>query len=338
MVRLLPYLGDNSHAVPARQLSATVNHNATTHGRRLKFSQRNMPFLQWPHLVVSYLACFLSLLTSWVQSAPERVLSWQLPFFLCLQDRQMKISKGSTHPPVFALVRAPLWRHIDFALTPLWQHPLFAPAHWWQCIKLLTRSLVVASQIHAWPCFVTHVTFVPAPCLPHTVPDFTPVHPARRQGISSTLPKLAAPVFQAQTTPRLPVSLMGPRYSHLLEEARSLSKQDVSGPSTPGEPSTSAGAASDDELTTSATSHSIPIHSVKQEVVSQTPSMGSRMKGFFFSYLPTLKKKTPVQKTHEPARRPRPGLPLPPPEVLEKPHGPVISDALTRQTRNATLE
>jgi len=95
-------------------------------------------------------------------------------------------------------------------------------------------------------------------------------------------------------------SLMGPHYSHLLEEARSLSKQDGSGLSTPGEPSTSAGPASDDELTTGTTSCSIPVHSVQQEVVPQTPSMGSRMKGFFFSYLPTLKKKTPVQKTHEP--------------------------------------
>jgi hypothetical protein len=46
------------------------------------------------------------------------------------------------------------------------------------------------------------------------------------------------------------------------------------------------------------------------------------MKGFIFSYLPTLKKKTPAQKRHEPAR---PGLPLPPPEVLEKPRGPVIT-------------
>ena len=153
-----------------------------------------------------------------------------------------------------------------------------------------------------------------------SVPDFTPVHPARRQGFSSTLPMLAAPVFQAQTTPRLPASLMGPRYSHLLEEARSLSKQDGSEPSTPGEPSTSTSAApgSDDEPTAGTTSHQTPDRSA----VPQTPSMGSRMKGLFFSYLPTLKKKTPVQRTHEPAR---PGLPLPPPEVLEKPRGPVIT-------------
>ena len=154
-----------------------------------------------------------------------------------------------------------------------------------------------------------------------TVPDFTPVHPARRQGISSTLPMLAAPVFQAQTTPRLPASLMGPRYSHLLEEARSLSKQDGSEPSTPSEPFTSAASDDDDEFTTGATSHLTSGYPVKG-AVPRTPSMGSRMKGFFFSYLPTLKKKTPAQKTHEPAR---PGLPLPPPEILEKPRGPVIT-------------
>src|SRR6266851_7161046 len=58
-----------------------------------------------------------------------------------------------------------------------------------------------------------------------TVPDFTPVHFTRRQGVSSTLPRLAAPAFHAQTTPQLPASLMAPRYSHLLEEARSLSQQ-----------------------------------------------------------------------------------------------------------------
>jgi len=152
-----------------------------------------------------------------------------------------------------------------------------------------------------------------------TVPDFTPVHPARRQGVSSTLPKLAAPAFQLQPTPRLPTSLMGPRYSHLLEEARSLSKHDSPGLSTLGElpvPLTQP----DDELVTNMTSPTIPNQRVEQ--VPATPSVGSRMKGFIFSYLPTLKRKTPKQKTHEPTR---PGLPLPPPELLEKPRGPVIT-------------
>ena len=130
-----------------------------------------------------------------------------------------------------------------------------------------------------------------------TVPDFTPVHPARRQGIDSTLPRLAAPAFLGQTTPRLPASLMAPRYSHLLEEAKSLSKQDFTSSFSPS-----------DEPT---------------QEDPPTPSVGSRMKGFFFSYLPTLKKKTPVQKkSREPAR---PGLPLPPPEFMEKARGPVIT-------------
>lgn len=129
-----------------------------------------------------------------------------------------------------------------------------------------------------------------------TVPDFTPVHPARWQGVDSTLPKLAAPAFLGQTTPRLPASLMAPRYSHLLEEAKSLSTQDGARSRPP-----------EDEPT---------------QEVPPTPSVRSRMKGFFFSYLPTLKKKTPAQKTREPAR---PGLPLPPPELMEKQRGPVIT-------------
>lgn len=148
-----------------------------------------------------------------------------------------------------------------------------------------------------------------------TVPDFTPVHPARQFGVDSTLPRLAAPAFETQTTPRLPASLMALRYSHLLEEARSLSKQDGSEPSSPVEPFTPDG-----ELVTCVTSPATSDHSVQE--IPPTPSMGSRMKGFFFSYLPTLKKKTRTQKTYEPAR---PGLPLPPLEVLEKPRGPVMT-------------
>lgn len=153
-----------------------------------------------------------------------------------------------------------------------------------------------------------------------TVPDFTPVHPARRFGVDSTLPRLAAPAFETQTTPRLPAPLMALRYSHLLEEARSLSKQDGSEPSSLVEPSTPFSPTYDDELGTCVTSPATSNHSMQE--VPPTPSMGSRMKGFFFSYLPTLKKKTRAQKTHEPAR---PGLPLPPLEVLEKPRGPVLT-------------
>ena len=152
-----------------------------------------------------------------------------------------------------------------------------------------------------------------------TVPDFTPVHPARRQGVSSTQPRLAAPAFLAQTTPRLPASLLAPRYSHLLEEAKSLSKQESPEPGTPDESPTPL-TPTDDELVPGMESHMKRDQSVRE--VPLTPSVGTRVKGFLFSYLPTLKKKTPARKNHEPAR---PGLPLPPPELLEKPRGPIIT-------------
>jgi len=153
-----------------------------------------------------------------------------------------------------------------------------------------------------------------------TVPDFTPVHPARRQGVRSTQPMLAAPSFLAQTTQRLPPSLLAPRYSHLLEEAKSLSKQDSLGPRTSGESPAPLTPTLNDRPVDGLTSY------MKQEELEQeiplTPSVGSRVRGYLFSYLPTLKKKTPAPKTHEPARF---GLPLPPPELWEKPRGPIIT-------------
>jgi hypothetical protein len=155
-----------------------------------------------------------------------------------------------------------------------------------------------------------------------TVPDFTPVHPARLQWVNSMQPKLPAPAF-LQVTPRIPASLMAPRYSHLLEEAKSMSKQDGLRPSPtssdepPGYPSPIT---DDGLLDSSSASHAEPDQSLQD--VPPTPSVGSRMKGFFFSYLPTLKKTPITHKLREPARQ---GLPLPPPELLEKPRGPVIT-------------
>jgi hypothetical protein len=153
-----------------------------------------------------------------------------------------------------------------------------------------------------------------------TVPDFTPVHPARRQGVNSTQPRLAAPSFLTQTTQRLPPSLLAPRYSHLLEEAKSLSKEDSLGPRTPGESPTPLTPSANDRPVDGMTSH-VKQEELEQEI-PQSPSVGNRVKGFLYSYLPTLKKKTPAQKRHELAR---PGLPLPPPELLEKPRGPIIT-------------
>ncbi|KAH9991560.1 hypothetical protein BJV77DRAFT_523042 [Russula vinacea] len=111
-----------------------------------------------------------------------------------------------------------------------------------------------------------------------TVPDFTPVHPARRQGVSSTQPRLAAPAFLAQTTPRLPASLLAPRYSHLLEEAKSLSKQESPEPGTPdGSPTPLT--PTDDELVPGMESHMKRDQTVRE--VPLTPSVGSRVKDFY---------------------------------------------------------
>jgi hypothetical protein len=158
-----------------------------------------------------------------------------------------------------------------------------------------------------------------------TVPDFTPVHPARLQWVNSMQPKLPAPAF-LQATPRIPASLMAPRYSHLLEEAKSMSKEDsLSSRPTPASSGETLAhptpIANDGLIDSSSAPHAEPDQSLQD--VPSTPSVGSRMKGFFFSYLPTLKKKTPItHKLREPARQ---GLPLPPPELLEKPRGPVIT-------------
>ena len=56
----------------------------------------------------------------------------------------------------------------------------------------------------------------------------------------------------------------------------------------------------------------------------QTPAtIGNRVKGFFFSYLPTMSKTAPpVNKRLVPRK---PGLPLPPLEVLEKSRGPIAT-------------
>ncbi|KAF9444647.1 hypothetical protein P691DRAFT_778122 [Macrolepiota fuliginosa MF-IS2] len=69
---------------------------------------------------------------------------------------------------------------------------------------------------------------------------------------------------------------------------------------------------------------------LEPEPEPEPTTIGKRVKGLLFSYLPTLKKHTPptnntTTKTKADPRRP--GLPLPPKEVLEKPRGPVMTPA-----------
>ncbi|KAI0065311.1 hypothetical protein BV25DRAFT_1822469 [Artomyces pyxidatus] len=152
-----------------------------------------------------------------------------------------------------------------------------------------------------------------------TVPDFTPVHPARRLGHPMSQPKLSAPAFASHAVfsekPKLPPSLMAPRYSHLMAEAVTVNRSDIS----KTRPS-SAGTSDNTRSSTSSSDSSPPTWQTEPTRQESPATVGSRVKGFFFSYLPTLSKSKPGPKLREPAR---PGLPLPPPEILEKPRGPV---------------
>ncbi|THH19655.1 hypothetical protein EW146_g1562 [Bondarzewia mesenterica] len=154
-----------------------------------------------------------------------------------------------------------------------------------------------------------------------SVPDFTPLSRGRFVW-SSSRPKLSAPALSSWDMdvdrPKLPPSLLAPRYSHLMEEAISISRQEP--PARPSVDETSV----NDISETSMSSQDISVsEDMNKEQSEQAPAgIGSRVKGFFFSYLPTLSKSKVPVKTKEGGR---PGLPLPPPEVLEKARGPITT-------------
>ena len=173
------------------------------------------------------------------------------------------------------------------------------------------------------------------------VPDFTPLgklvpSPGRRRPVSPSLVVNELPFTNLPKQPEgpvrtLPASLLAPRYSHLLEEAIAVSQLGAqvvetsvanvgkevitsvhqetalaNGSSTPADHQ-------DDSPTTNDTNR-----------LPATPAtIGKRVKGFFFSYLPTLSKTAPPASRGIKQRQHGPGLPLPPPEVLEKPRGPI---------------
>ncbi|KAG6814665.1 hypothetical protein H0H93_012677, partial [Arthromyces matolae] len=196
------------------------------------------------------------------------------------------------------------------------------------------------------------------------VPDFTPLGkragpPAGRR--RPTLPPPArnqdseAPFQNLNDTPeidkeedkkrskkkQLPLSLLAPRYSHLLEEAVAVSQLPDPDPVDTNGANESNGSiegASDESsfdheevdantsIETTATSESDP-SSPHSSSATADPSntLQTRVKGFIFSYLPTLSSKTPASKP----KSSRPGLPLPSPSVLEnsKSRGPIITPA-----------
>ncbi|KAF8226459.1 hypothetical protein L208DRAFT_1380191 [Tricholoma matsutake] len=173
------------------------------------------------------------------------------------------------------------------------------------------------------------------------VPDFTPL------GRRAPPPKQRRPLFPSQVgedTPfatllkqqegsvrKLPASLLAPRYSHLLEEAVAVSQLGVKVAETSVE---GLGKESDVSINEDAVAVNIlstPVddedHSLTISGTNESPAtpatIGKRVKGFLFSYLPTLSKTAPPAPRKIKQRPQQTGLPLPPPEVLEKPRGPI---------------
>ncbi|KAJ7221861.1 hypothetical protein B0H12DRAFT_301891 [Mycena haematopus] len=157
---------------------------------------------------------------------------------------------------------------------------------------------------------------------------------------------------------RVPGSLLAPRYSHLLEEAVTVSKGRV-----PEEEKEAAGNGDEDEEAAGNGDEDVSFtdgeeqerdtqeeqdssfdSSVDGEDADMAPAtplrerearlqhtapqppatIGNRVKGFISSYLPMLSKTAPPP-TRRPPLHAGPRLPLPPLELLEKPRGPVTT-------------
>lgn len=65
--------------------------------------------------------------------------------------------------------------------------------------------------------------------------------------------------------------------------------------------------------------------------IPESPSLASRMRGYIFSYLPRLSKPKPAPQPSVLEK----GLPIPPPEVLNKPRPPVMTPAPKPKERTA---
>ncbi|KAG5353073.1 hypothetical protein C0989_010696 [Termitomyces sp. Mn162] len=167
------------------------------------------------------------------------------------------------------------------------------------------------------------------------VPDFTPL--GRRAAPPAHRPTLPPPVVAGapfsdlQDTPeqeherpkrKLPLSLLAPRYSHLLEEAVAVSQLPEPEPGKMYDSSHETDSEDDAAANASTETEAEP-----EPVAPPSPppqsTLKTRVKSFLFSYLPTLSK-NPALK---PKSSSRPGLPLPPLSVLEKSRGPIITPA-----------
>ncbi|KAH9941289.1 uncharacterized protein BXZ73DRAFT_88432 [Epithele typhae] len=162
------------------------------------------------------------------------------------------------------------------------------------------------------------------------VPDFTPL-PSRQSSVQPGLERHGS-MSSTSGRPVVPASLLAPRYSHLLDEAVAISRNEP-GPSTPpnayrsvSAPSPAAAARAESEVPGAGD------YSMAMPPPPPPQSITSRMKGFFFSYLPRATKPSAVRKPKKPAH---PGLPIPPPEVFAKPRGPISTPVSKPLERSA---
>lgn len=140
-----------------------------------------------------------------------------------------------------------------------------------------------------------------------SVPDFTP-NPRLNEVVFDK--SMASDVDDSSFYERshaggLPPTLLAPRYSHLLEEARAIND---------------TGLSSDHPVSQNQGPSSMIQDFSPQRLDSApvTNNIGSRFRGFFSSYLPILSKSSKTTRVQE-----QPCLPLPPPSVLQKSRGPV---------------
>lgn len=167
--------------------------------------------------------------------------------------------------------------------------------------------------------------------LPMEVPEFTPLArrapPTQQRPVLSTLVGQDAQcanltIQQDKSARTVPAPLLAPRYSHLLEEAVAVSQLGIKHPETSvTDVGTDGDMASDGSASTLADGEDDSLPPKRTNHLSEAPAtIGKRVKGFLFSYLPTLSKTTSSTTR---MRQHKAGLPLPPPEVLEKSRGPI---------------
>ncbi|KAF9258887.1 hypothetical protein L218DRAFT_1004415 [Marasmius fiardii PR-910] len=154
--------------------------------------------------------------------------------------------------------------------------------------------------------------------LPAWTPGLTPL-PTR-----SRLPTPVGPSapFSNLKTPR---ALMAPRYGYLLEEAERVSQGKPTVPP-PEDLETNEDIEEINDSGETDETPNVSLDSNSSASVQESQGLGGRMKGLIFSYLPTLAKNGD-KNLKKPSRPTQGGLPLPPPEVLTKPRGPVATPA-----------